>query len=57
MPSAVVNVYRVPDNTKEELTREEVAALMTEENLVIDNVQVDNQEQATAMPAELQTTV
>lgn len=43
VPSAVVNVYRVPYNTKEELTREEVAALMTEENLVIDNVQVDNQ--------------
>ena len=43
VPSAVVNVYRVPDGTGEELTREEVAALMTEENLVIDNVQVDNQ--------------
>ena len=40
MPSAVVNVYRVPDGTGEELTREEVAALMTDENLVINNVQV-----------------
>ncbi len=40
VPSAVVNVYRVPDNTKEELTREEVAALMTDENLVINNVQI-----------------
>ena len=40
VPSAVVNVYRVPDGTGEELTREEVAALMTDENLVINNVQV-----------------
>ncbi len=41
VPTAVVNVYRVPENTGTELTQEEVTALMTEENLVIDNIQVD----------------